>query len=119
MPDLHTDLTTTRVVLRRWKIEPHTVIALLVDDPGTNDPHTCMMYEHVGQHGAGCPSSVVGNSMPIHKLDCPSASDARALMSEMRGLGYTLRVLSKVPADASSRRRSTLALTRESTKGTR
>jgi hypothetical protein len=41
-----------RVILRRWRSAPHDLIAVFPDEPGTNSPHTCSSYMHVGQHGS-------------------------------------------------------------------
>jgi len=102
----------TRIVLRRFRDDPKGIIALLIDEPGTREAYTCMMYEHVGQHGHGHPDAVVANSTPVRKLDCPTAKDARALLNELRSMGYNPRVLQRIPSDALQRRRETLAAIR-------
>lgn len=106
---LHDDVETDRVVLRRWKDSPREVIALLVDLPGTSEPWTCTTYEHTGQHGHGHVDAIIDRTEPIHVLDCPTAADARALLAEMRGIGYKLRVVRRVPSNATERRRAVLA----------
>lgn len=40
-----------RVIFRKWRTAPHTVIAWLPDIEATSG--RCMSYEHVGQHGEG------------------------------------------------------------------
>ena len=40
----------TPVIFRKFKTGE--VLALFPTLPGTNDPHTCQSYQHIGQHGA-------------------------------------------------------------------
>ena len=42
-------MVKTKVIFRKSR---HGVLALFPELPGTMDPHTCLCYEHVGQHGS-------------------------------------------------------------------
>lgn len=54
----------------------------------------CGSYQHVGQHGAADYAGCVRASRPAD-LD---ADDVRALVRELEGLGYRLRILRRSPS---------------------
>lgn len=80
----------TKVVFKKFK-RGGDVIALFTQEPGTNDPSTCRIYQHVGQHG----------DMDMrHKsmlTTCPPKEYA-ALKAELERIGYTLVVYQNITA---------------------
>jgi hypothetical protein len=80
----------TRVVLRRWPAsEGGGIIALMPDvDEGRG---LIGSYEHVGQHGAAS-RDVVDRTWPVD----PADADAQALVRELTGLGYHVRIVRRV-----------------------
>ena len=78
----------TKVIFRKWRNDPYTVIALFPEIPGTNDCHTCLSYEHIGQHGA---ASV--DLTPYTELAKPD--DYAELKRELESIGYNLQVIKK------------------------
>ena len=77
-------LPKTQVLFRVWKNNPETVIAIFPEHPGTNDPHTCSSYEHVGQHGACNPSGLVD----VTRAAKPT--ETKELTAELSRRGYKL-----------------------------
>ena len=67
-------------MFRKWR--NGDIIAILPTLPGTSSPYTCEMYEHVGQHGAGDPQSV------IRKTKNATRSEYAALLKELHKIGY-------------------------------
>jgi hypothetical protein len=53
----------TKVIFRVFKKE-NDVLALFPEIPGTNDPHTCSSYQHIGQHGAADPNGCIQSTRP-------------------------------------------------------
>lgn len=82
------DTETTAVVFRRWRGEPHTVIALFPDiqngDP--QDTNNVLSYEHIGQHGGADYSGVIRRTVRA------TPREYRDLKAELEGLGYNLKV---------------------------
>jgi hypothetical protein len=84
-------MTATKVIFRKFK--EGDVIALFPREPGTNDPYgTCMSYQHIGQHGAADTGIV-----SITKLAKPA--EYAALARELRSIGYTLDIKTKMTYD--------------------
>ncbi len=76
------------------------VIALFPEEPGTNNPGTCMSYMHTGQHGAASVS--LGRSL---RLATPE--EYAPLKRELESLGYILDVKTRsCPAYSKTRRQS-------------
>ena len=74
----------TKVVFRKFK-RGKDVIALFTQELGTNDPHTCLIYQHVGQHG----------SMDLrHRgmLVTATPTEYADLKAELERIGYNLIV---------------------------
>jgi hypothetical protein len=93
-----------RVILRRWRSAPHDLIAVFPDEPGTNSPHTCSSYMHVGQHGS-CDwhLAIVPQTEPVRsKTVYGLPSDAAALLAELKQIGYHPRLVQRMPRDALS-----------------
>lgn len=42
---------STKVIFRRWKTDPKSVIALFPEIPHDIEGRYCESYEHIGQHG--------------------------------------------------------------------
>lgn len=74
----------TPVIFRKWK--SGEVIALFPQDPGTNDPATCMSYMHIGQHSAAHPDKVVS------KTRAATEQEYHALLCELTAIGYDLQI---------------------------
>jgi len=86
----------TKVVFRKFK-RGGDIIALFTQELGTNDPNTCLVYQHVGQHG----------TMDLrHRgmLVTATSSEYAGLKAELEGLGYNLMVYQNIShKDASIR----------------
>lgn len=76
----------TPVVFRMFKGE---CVAIFPTLAGTNDPNTCMSYQHIGQHGA-C-YVWIGQRARLAK-----SYEYAALARELKGLGYNLHVIDKI-----------------------
>lgn len=95
----------TRIIFRRWKgARRSNAIALFPDLPGTINPHTCLSYERIGQHGAADLSFVMFDTRPAH------GHDVQELREELTRIGYDLREVKRVPRDALARRKEALKL---------
>jgi hypothetical protein len=72
-----------RVIMRRWRAAPHTIIALF---PEMESDRTGLInsYEHVGQHGNADYNVVVARTRPVPYND----PEAQELMRELRQIGY-------------------------------
>jgi hypothetical protein len=85
---MQTEEPIQRVVFRRWRTEPRSVIAFFPDQR----EHGGMIgsYEHIGQHSAAAyPHS---GTVPASETD----SDVQALKRELERIGYRLRVVKRV-----------------------
>ena len=83
----------TPVIFRVWpKKEGGGVIALFPTHPGTNDPHTCDSYEHVGQHGSADCHGLIGRTRLAKPVEYAS------LKRELEGApyNYNLKVYARV-----------------------
>lgn len=90
-------MTATKVVFRKFK--DGDIIAMFPREPGTNDPYrTCMSYQHVGQHG-----SAHTDIVSITNLATPG--EYAKLAKELRGLGYTLDIRTKMTYDDTMHRK--------------
>lgn len=87
-----------RVIFRRWRKAPGTVIAILPDVPA--NPGRVMMYEHIGQHGEGDYYGVLVQTKPARL----SEPDTAALFRELTQRGYNLAVRVRLPHDRNQRR---------------
>lgn len=99
----------TIVVFRKWpKSEGGGIIALFPYDLGTNESYTCSSYEHVGQHGA----ADVGI---IYRTKPATPEEYAALKHELESgpYNYVLGVRSRIPSDATERRRRQIAEVKE------
>lgn len=98
-----------RVILRRWNTGPfRDVIAVFPDECGTNEPYTCSSYQHVGQHASCDYDHVRRVSVPvkIKYNQVPQDADVRALLNELRSIGYKPRLVQTMPRDSLARRRA-------------
>lgn len=80
----------TKVVFKKFK-RGGDVIALFTQEPGTNDPHTCQIYQHVGQH---CTMDLRHKSM----LTTCLPKEYEGLKAELESIGYTLVVYQNITA---------------------
>lgn len=74
---------TTDVIFRKWR--NGNIIALFPRDLGTNSPHTCGSYEHIGQHGAATPDTVMCMTSPANP------EEYAALKAELEAAPYHYR----------------------------
>lgn len=71
------------VMFRKWpKKEGGDIDAIFPTIPGTNDPYTCTIYAHVGQHSSGDPVAV------IQRTKAAKPSEYTDLMKELHSIGY-------------------------------
>lgn len=86
---MNTQTNPERVIFRKYK-DSGDIVAIFPRQLGTNDPHTCACYEHVGQHGS-CD--------PWHMLRLTKAAkppEFAALKSELESIGYTLELRARM-----------------------
>ena len=88
-----------RVILRRNKSMPQTIVAFLPDVPA--NPGSVMAYEHIGQHGEASLAYYHGDTEPVSYNPLPY--DAAALLSELRNRGYDVALRSRIPHDSAAR----------------
>lgn len=84
----------TSVIFRKYKSESGhwkggDVIALLIQEPGTRDPNTCLSYMSVGQHGSADPWMVIQETRPAEPHEYADLYD------ELVRIGYNLKVREK------------------------
>lgn len=92
----------TAVVFRTFK-QGGDVLALFPLEPGTNNPADCLSYQRIGQHGAASPELTRdGSTRPS------TPEEICDLACELRGLGYKLRGLNRIPRNAYQVRKSKL-----------
>ena len=75
-----------RVIFRKWN-DDGGIIALLPDNPAC--PGMIDMYEHIGQHGEGCPEIVQTTTLA-------TPSEYKDLLEELTSIGYDLRVMKRI-----------------------
>lgn len=83
-----TDKDVTKVIFRKMK-ESGEIIALFVEEPGTNKSHTCLAYVHVGQH------FVVNPTLVINTSTLANQDEYRDLKEELERRGYNLKVIKR------------------------
>ena len=106
----------TRVIFRKFLDHQDTdygdgVIALFPDEPGTNDPATCMSYMHTGQHGSASTRIIWGEP----RVTRPATPDEYAdLKRELENppYEYRLRVIKRTPPDSARIRVAKIRRTR-------
>lgn len=79
---------TTKVIFRKWQGE---IIAIFPEIVGTNTANTCMMFEHIGQHGAGDPYHVISQS----KLATPAEYEHLKRELESAPYKYELQIIKR------------------------
>ena len=62
------------------------VFALFPELPGTNEPRTCTLYQHIGQHGAADYHACILRSKAA------SIEEYAPLKGELESIGYVLDV---------------------------
>lgn len=75
------DTHWTPIIFRMHQGE---VLALFVQELGTNDPYTCAFYAHVGQHGTLDPMDIIRDSRPAR------SEEYRDLYDELQRIGYRI-----------------------------
>lgn len=68
--------TIVPVMFRVWHNETAT-FAMFLTLPGTNERHTCTIYQHVGQHSSGGVALCIASSRPAKPVEY------RALLHEL------------------------------------
>lgn len=96
----------TNVIFRRWKkpavLGVDGIIAIFPDIAGNDRHDGCvMMYEHVGQHGAGDYLNVMENTRPAGERE-PAVMKLKA---ELERIGYVLRIRRRANWDTLGRER--------------
>lgn len=91
-----------RVIFK--KDEHGDVIAFFPQQPGTNSVHTCMCYQHVGQHGSAA-ITYVANCKPA------KPSEYADLKAELERLGYELEIVRRTTRADEKVRRAALLVT--------
>ena len=97
-----------RVLFRRDRTGNKGVFAIFPDYAGTMDATTCTVFEHVGQHSSGDVHGMMRQSTPAwrsYDTVYSVAADVRALARELRGRGYRLRVIHRIPRNSERLRR--------------
>ncbi len=79
-----------RVILRRWRSEPKTLIAFLPDSECS--PGYMLSYEHMGQHG----EAVYPHSGTIPVKNWEIDQEAGDLVNELKNLGYNVKVIKRL-----------------------
>jgi hypothetical protein len=64
------------VMLRVW-LDDSTSFAMFPTFPGTNQPFTCMTYQHIGQHSSAGIATAIAYSRPA------KPEEHRALLNEL------------------------------------
>ena len=78
-----------KVIFRRWRDSPHSVIALFPYEPaGLSFVNS---YEHVGQHGGADYYAVLQHTTPAPATD----PEVVGLMAELTARGYNLKVVKR------------------------
>jgi len=85
---MKTNINITRVVFRKWKKSPKTIIAIFPDVFSDNHGNL-LSYEHVGQHG-GCSRLIVADTI----LATPD--EYKDLFEELTSCGYILQVCKRI-----------------------
>ena len=88
-----TDKTKTVVVFRAFR-EDGEVIALFPYELGNNNAGTMMSYMMVGQHGSA-------DMMIVQGTRPATQSEFAPLARHLTQIGYNLKILKKIPSDAS------------------
>lgn len=75
-----------KIIIRRWRRSPRTVIALFPDIPAS--PGLVQSYEHIGQHGGADLDYILqpNTTQPASRR----APDTKELLNELKTLGYEL-----------------------------
>ena len=90
----------TKVIFRKFPARHGgEVLALFPELPGTNDPHTCLSYQHTGQHGAA--SADIGRTLPL-----ATPEEYAPLKRELESIGYALDVQTRFSSSARAIRQS-------------
>jgi hypothetical protein len=79
----------TKVLFRKWK-DTGTVLALFPEVASDPDPHHCLSYEHVGQHGSADPWKCMRATVPAEPVEYDG------LRQELQQRGYVLDVRERV-----------------------
>lgn len=75
----------TKVIFRKWN-DTGDVVAMFPEVPSDTRGDLCMIYQHIGQHGAAYPHVLVEGTTPATK------EEAADLKRELEGIGYVLTV---------------------------
>lgn len=81
-----------RVIIRRWRAQPHSLIALFPDQVESDG--LVGAYEPIGGHGPASYPAVVARTTLVR----PGDPDAGELLAELRQIGYNpFQMLRRVP----------------------
>ncbi len=96
---------TTVVIFRRFRSEPHDVIAVFPEIPADYG-HLVQSYMHIGQHGGCDYQTLVDQTRPAGADD----DDVKELRAELERIGYRLEVRRRVTAEMDDARRAAVAV---------
>ena len=82
------DKDVTKVIFRKMK-DSGEIIALFVEEPGTNEFYTCCAYVQVGQHFVVDPALVISTST------LATENEYQDLKEELEQKGYNLKVIKR------------------------
>lgn len=92
----------TPVVFRVDRRDNRDVYALFPTLPGSNDPNTCTVYQHIGQHSGGNYHGCIASSRPARP------DEYKELAKELRTLGYNLVIMARATPGMHNQRRKEL-----------
>jgi hypothetical protein len=106
----------TRVIFRKFLDHKDThygdgIIALFPDEPGTNDPATCISYMHVGQHGSASMHLVYGEPRTTRAASPDEYADLKREL-EKPPYEYRLKAIRRTPKDSAEIREAEIRRTR-------
>jgi len=78
----------TKVIFRKW--HNGEIIAIFPELAGDQSVHSCLSYEHIGQHGSCGPHNVIAQTTPA------TPSEYHDLATELTAhVGYELKVIKR------------------------
>lgn len=86
------DYQTTKVIFRVFKGDG--VHALFPEEPGTDDPATCLSFSLAGQHSA------IDMNKSLHSSRYATMTQAQPLIDALTRRGYKLRVVYRTPPES-------------------
>ena len=79
----------TKVIFRTWR-DTKEVIAIFPDIPADHNPHSCLSYLHIGQHGGCSPHLVIA-----HTTLSTENEYAKRYSELIKDVGYDLKIIKR------------------------